>query len=131
MIEHEPLMLPGFGLIEPERVVSTDDLFAVIRDKYPVSIGHTLIVARRGVQFFRDLTAEEKMRLMDLVSEVQNALLRSTRKPDGFNLGVNDGPAAGQTIPQFHFHVIPRYVNDVSDARGGLRWIIPERARYW
>jgi len=51
--------------------------------------------------------------------------------PDGFNLGINDGEAAGQTMGQFHFHVIPRYRGDVPDPRGGVRWVIPSKARYW
>lgn len=51
--------------------------------------------------------------------------------PDGFNLGVNDGKAAGLTMPQFHFHLMPRYTGDVPDARGGMRWVIPAKARYW
>jgi diadenosine tetraphosphate (Ap4A) HIT family hydrolase len=131
MHEREPLTLPGFGVIEPERVVSVDELFAVVRDKYPVSPGHTLIIARRPVQFFRDLTDAEKVRLMELVTEIQTTLLQTSPKPDGFNLGVNDGRAAGQTIAQFHFHVIPRFVGDVSDARGGIRWVKPDCARYW
>jgi diadenosine tetraphosphate (Ap4A) HIT family hydrolase len=131
MHEREPLTLPGFGVIEPERLVSVDELFAVVRDKYPVSPGHTLIIARRAVQLFRNLTAAEKMRLMELVTETQTALLQTSPKPDGFNLGVNDGPAAGQTIPQFHFHAIPRYVGDVSDPRGGVRWVKPGMAKYW
>ena len=54
-----------------------------------------------------------------------------TPKPDAFNLGLNDGPAAGQTMPQLHFHVIPRYTGDVPDPRGGIRHIIPSKARYW
>ena len=52
-------------------------------------------------------------------------------KPDAFNLGLNDGLAAGQTMPQLHFHVIPRYTGDVPDPRGGIRHIIPSKARYW
>lgn len=52
-------------------------------------------------------------------------------KPDGFNLGLNDGEVAGQTIGQLHFHIIPRYNNDVPDPRGGIRWVIPSRAIYW
>ncbi len=52
-------------------------------------------------------------------------------KPDAFNLGLNDGPAAGQTMPQLHFHVIPRYTGDVPDPRGGIRHIIPSKAAYW
>jgi len=51
--------------------------------------------------------------------------------PDGFNLGVNDGKAAGQTMPQFHFHVIPRHGGDVTDPRRGVRWVIPAKAKYW
>ena len=54
-----------------------------------------------------------------------------SRAPDAFNLGLDYGPAAGQTIPQLHFHVIPRYVGDVLDPRGGIRFVIPEKARYW
>ena len=54
-----------------------------------------------------------------------------TPSPEGFNLGVNDGLAAGQTMPQFHFHVIPRRSGDVADPRGGLRWVIPDKAKYW
>jgi len=50
---------------------------------------------------------------------------------EDFNIGLNDGPAAGQTMPQFHLHVIPRRMGDVPDPRGGVRWVIPERARYW
>jgi diadenosine tetraphosphate (Ap4A) HIT family hydrolase len=131
MREAESLNLPGFGVIDPERVIQVDELFAVVRDKYPVSPGHTLIIAQRAVQRFSDLTTAEKARLMELVSEVQNALLRAVPKPDGFNLGVNDGPAAGQTMLQFHFHVIPRYTGDVADPRGGVRWVIQDKAKYW
>lgn len=131
MSEPAPLALPSFGQIESERIISTDDLFAVVRDKYPVSPGHTLIIARRPVQFFRDLSVAERMRLVELVIIVQDSFLGSDLAPDGFNLGINDGPAAGQTIPQFHFHVIPRFAGDVADPRGGIRWVKPDQANYW
>ena len=126
------LELPAFGTIEPDRVLAQDDLFAVVRDKYPVAPGHTLIIPRRPVERFRELTATEKARLVEWVDWAQ-AHLQATLAPapDGFNLGVNDGKAAGQTMPQFHFHVIPRYTGDVPDARGGVRWVIPAKARYW
>ena len=52
-------------------------------------------------------------------------------QPDAFNIGINDGPAAGQTVPHLHLHLIPRYEGDVLDARGGVRWVIPEKADYW
>jgi len=120
-----PLELAAFGLIEPHRVLSQDDLFAVVQDKYPVSRGHTLVIPRRSVQRFGDLTTPEKARLLELVDWTLRHLKATlSPAPDGFNLGINDGPAAGQTMPQFHFHIIPRYVGDVADPRGGVRWVI-------
>ncbi len=127
-----PVELPVFGWIDAERVLAQDELFAVVLDKYPVTPGHTLIIPRRLVQFLRELTAAELGRLMEWASWAErcaeNAL---SPRPEGFNLGVNDGPAAGQTMPQFHLHVIPRYPGDVPDPRGGVRWVIPDKARYW
>jgi diadenosine tetraphosphate (Ap4A) HIT family hydrolase len=126
------LRLPTFGLIEPERVLATDDLFAVVSDKFPVSPGHTLIVPRRPLTRFRELNAAEKSRLLVWVEWAQNRLLATlSPAPDAFNLGVNDGKAAGQTMPQFHFRVIPRHSGDVPDPRGGIRWVIPGKAKYW
>jgi diadenosine tetraphosphate (Ap4A) HIT family hydrolase len=126
------LTLPAFGLIEPERVLATDDLFAVVSDKFPVSPGHILIIPRRPLIRFRELNALEKTRLLEWVEWAQERLLQTrTPPPEAFNLGVNDGKAAGQTIPQFHFHVVPRQHGDVPDPRGGIRWVIPEKAKYW
>ncbi len=126
------VILPAFGSIEASRVVAADDLFVVIRDGFPVSPGHMLIIPRRAAQRFAELTETEKARLMTWVSWVQDHVSQNTeRKPDGFNLGVNDGSVAGQTVPQFHFHVIPRYTGDVTDPRGGVRWVISEKAKYW
>lgn len=128
---NERVVLPAFGEIEPERVVAVDGLFAVILDKFPVSPGHTLIIPRRALLRFAELNPEERVGLLNWVDWVQRRLQGLSPVPDGFNLGLNDGPAAGQTMPQFHFHVIPRYQADVSDPRGGVRWVIPGKARYW
>ena len=125
------MVLPAFGRIEPERVLVVDQLFAVVKDKFPVTPGHTLIIPRRAVLRFADLNASERARLLELVAWTQRHLSAITPLPEGFNLGVNDGPAAGQTIAQFHFHVIPRRNGDVTDPRGGVRWVIPEKAQYW
>ena len=126
------LMLPAFGEIEAARLLALDDLFAVVSDKYPVSPGHTLIIARRPVIRFRELTGAEKARLLVWIDWTQEHLASNlSPAPDGFNLGLNDGPAAGQTMPQLHFHVIPRYTGDVPDPRGGIRHVIPGKARYW
>jgi diadenosine tetraphosphate (Ap4A) HIT family hydrolase len=128
----QELILPAFGLIEPERVLAVDDLFAVVGDKFPISPGHVLIIPRRPLTRFQELNAVEKSRLMGWVewahARLQQAL---TPAPEAFNLGVNDGKAAGQTMPQFHFHIIPRYTGDVADPRGGVRWVIPAKAKYW
>lgn len=126
------LTLPAFGLIEPERVLAADDLFAVVSDKFPVSAGHTLIIPRRALTRFQALSAKEKLRLLEWVEWAQNRLLAmQSPPPAAFNLGVNDGKAAGQTIAQFHFHVIPRWSGDVADPRGGVRWVVPDKAKYW
>ena len=126
------LKLPAFGEIETGRVLALDDLFAVVSDKFPISPGHSLIIARRPAAWFQELTGAEKARLLVWIGWAQEHLaLHLQPKPDGFNLGLNDGPAAGQTMPQFHFHVIPRYAGDVSDPRGGIRHIIPLKAAYW
>jgi diadenosine tetraphosphate (Ap4A) HIT family hydrolase len=129
--DHSELVLPAFGVIEPERVLAQDELFAVVRDKFPVTPGHTLIIPKRTVQRFRDLTEAEQARLLKWVSWAQDFLTHEQQPPaEDFNLGVNDGPAAGQTMPQFHFHIIARRIGDVADPRGGLRWVIPDKAKY-
>ncbi len=126
------LNLPAFGLIEPERVLASDDLFAVVSDKFPISPGHTLIIPRRPRTRFQELNAAEKSRLLEWVEWTQERLQQSlSPAPEAFNLGVNDGKAAGQTMPQFHFYVIPRHTGDVADPRGGVRWVIPAKAKYW
>jgi diadenosine tetraphosphate (Ap4A) HIT family hydrolase len=128
----DTITIPAFGKIGSEDVLAHDELFVVLRDKYPVSPGHTLIVARRAVARFHGLTQEERMRLLFWTDWTQRHLTETlTPKPDAFNFGLNDGAAAGQTKPQFHFHIIPRYTGDVPDPRGGVRYVIPSKARYW
>lgn len=101
-----------------------------IRDKYPVSEGHTLIIPRRHIRSLFDLQAEEQAGMWSMVAEVRAFLVRQFA-PDGFNLGVNDGDAAGQTVDHAHVHLIPRRRGDQPDPRGGVRNIFPEHARYW
>jgi diadenosine tetraphosphate (Ap4A) HIT family hydrolase len=126
------LSISGFGLIEPERIIAQDDLFLVAADKYPVSRGHTLLILKRAAARFTDLTQGEKTRLIHWLDwSIAHSQKTLQPKPDGFNIGTNDGAAAGQTIPQLHWHVIPRYAGDVRDPRAGIRFVIPERARYW
>jgi diadenosine tetraphosphate (Ap4A) HIT family hydrolase len=101
-----------------------------IADAFPLNPGHMLVLPRRHEPDFLALRPEE----LEAVANVARALVRDLKgeaHPDGFNLGVNVGPAAGQTIDHAHLHVIPRYAGDVAEPRGGIRWIIPARAPYW
>ena len=97
---------------------------------FPVSPGHTLIVPRRHEPDFFALTPDEQAAVVSLVNPVR-AALDEHYGPDAYNLGVNAGKAAGQTIQHAHLHVIPRYAGDVAEPRGGVRWVLPETARYW
>lgn len=90
------------------------------------------IIPRRALTRFQELNAAEKLRLLAWVEWAQEQLRKTlTPPPEAFNFGVNDGRAAGQTMPQFHFHIIPRHNGDVADPRGGIRWVIPAKAKYW
>jgi diadenosine tetraphosphate (Ap4A) HIT family hydrolase len=92
--------------------------------------GHTLVIPRKHVSSIYELTAEEQSAIWSLVAEVRERLLTGL-KPDAFNIGLNDGLAAGQTVEHAHVHVIPRRKGDVPDPRGGIRWIIDDKANYW
>lgn len=111
-------------------VLCVSTLSAALYDRYPVSPGHCLLVPRRHVTLFFDLTTEEQRDLFELVPTVRKTL-DDCWKPDAYNIGLNVGEAAGQTVPHTHLHLIPRFIGDVPDPRGGVRWIIPKRAQYW
>jgi diadenosine tetraphosphate (Ap4A) HIT family hydrolase len=111
-------------------LVAENALAAAFFDAFPVSPGHCLAVPRRHESSFLALSPEEQAAVWALVAPVRDRI-ESDRTPDGYNLGVNIGEAAGQTIGHAHLHVIPRYRGDMPDPRGGIRWIIPARARYW
>ncbi|MDN5250330.1 HIT family protein [Betaproteobacteria bacterium LSUCC0117] len=120
----------AFCKLPRERVAASSEHGMVIRDAYPISDGHTLIIPKRHIGSFFDLTSAE---LSDLFALLNNAKTNLDRElsPDGYNVGINDGPVAGQTIPHLHIHLIPRYKGDRADPRGGVRWIVPEKADYW
>jgi diadenosine tetraphosphate (Ap4A) HIT family hydrolase len=127
--------MPHEGCVVCDRLLSGDlvaesPLAAAFPDAFPLSPGHTLIVPRRHESAFWALRETEKAALWELVGAVKHHV-ESRLSPHGYNLGMNIGEAAGQTVGHVHLHVIPRYRGDVPDARGGVRWIIPNRARYW
>jgi len=113
----------------PQIILSNDHSMAIY-DGYPVTSGHTLIVPKRHISSFFEATKEEQTAMFDLLSEMRQCL-QAERSPDGFNIGINDGIAAGQTVMHLHIHLIPRYSGDTRDPRGGVRWIFPDKAAYW
>lgn len=98
-------------------------------DKYPVNKGHLLVVPFRHVSDFFDLTDDERCAVFVLVDDAK-LLLDKKYKPDGYNIGINVGKAAGQTVWHVHVHVIPRYNGDMDEPRGGVRGVIPDKQKY-
>lgn len=116
--------LPG------HRIIAISEYGVVIRDGYPISPGHTLIIPRRHIGSFFDLFPDERSDLLKLLDAAKKETDQKYA-PQGYNIGINDGAAAGQTVPHLHIHLIPRYEGDREDPRGGVRWIIPDKADYW
>jgi len=114
---------------DPRGLSLQHDLAYSARDTYPTSPGHTLVIPRRHVASFFDLTMEEVTACMALIQEEKKRLDEEFH-PDGYNIGVNVGRAAGQSIFHVHIHIIPRYKGDVENPQGGVRHVIPERAHY-
>ena len=112
-----------------KRSAVLNDLCYTRYDRYPVNPGHLLVVPFRHVAEFFDATDDEQAALLALVREAK-WFLDGRFHPDGYNIGVNVGQAAGQTVMHVHVHVIPRYAGDVEDPRGGVRGVIPERRGY-
>lgn len=121
---------PFCGSVAAGDVVEANAHAVVFADGYPVVAGHTLVVPRRHVASVFDLAVEEYAALWALVAEVRARLAAGTGA-GGFTIGVNDGEAAGQTVGHAHVHVIPRRAGDVNDPRGGVRWVLPDRAACW
>ncbi len=101
----------------------------VIYDKYPVTEGHCLVIPHRVFDDYFNSTNDEVNGLNELVFKTKE-LLEKKYTPTGFNVGINCGEDAGQTVPHMHIHVIPRYKGDVEDPTGGVRGVIPEKQKY-
>lgn len=107
---------------DPRGVSLERELAYSARDSYPASPGHTLVIPRRHVASFFDLTPEEINACMELITD-ERKRLDEEFKPDGYNIGVNVGSAAGQSILHVHIHIIPRYKGDVENPQGGVRHV--------
>ena len=119
-----------FCAIRKEAVIAESRHAVAIRDRYPVSDGHSLVIPKAHAGSLFAQSAVVQADIWCLVARVRDEL-RSQFNPDGFNVGLNEGRAAGQTVQHTHVHLIPRYDGDVADPRGGIRRVVPEQATYW
>jgi len=119
-----------FCNIEQDRILWENDQAFVIYDGYPVSIGHALVIPKRHIGSFFETGTEERNALLAGL-DCAKQIIDNDYGPAGYNIGINDGQVAGQTVAHLHIHVIPRYQGDVEDPRGGVRWIFPDKAKYW
>jgi diadenosine tetraphosphate (Ap4A) HIT family hydrolase len=122
---------PSCRRIERRRdLIATRESAVAFADLHPLTPGHCLVVPVRHEPDFFELTRDEQDGIWELVWEVRE-LLMVERRAKAFNIGVNAGAAAGQIVRHSHVHLIPRYKGDVADPRGGVRCLIPDKARYW
>jgi len=119
-----------FCSLPTSRILFENQFVFSIYDGYPISEGHTLIIPKRHIASFFESTAAEQQALLTMLHQVK-AEIQQQHQPQGYNIGINDGLAAGQTVMHLHIHLIPRYEGDSADPRGGVRWIFPDRAKYW
>lgn len=118
-----------FCHLAPEQIIAENALCIAIRDEFPVSKGHTLIIPRRHVANYFDLTPEEIAEMQALMQKIKSQIDKDFH-PDGYNIGINVNAAAGQTIFHIHMHLIPRYTGDVDNPKGGVRGVIPSKQKY-
>jgi ATP adenylyltransferase len=114
--------------IDKEKIHENKFAFAIY-DGFPVSKGHSLVIPKRIVSSVFDLNDDEYNHIFILLRDVKKILLEKF-KPDGFNIGINNGTDAGQTVEHAHIHIIPRYKGDLKDPRGGVRNILPDNSGY-
>lgn len=119
-----------FCNLETSRIEKENQFALSFKDLYPVTEGHTLVIPKRHVQSFFDLTEEERSSILDLLVIQKEELMANDSLITGFNLGINDGADSGQTVMHCHVHLIPRRKGDMHNPRGGVRGVIPEKQSY-
>ena len=115
--------------VAADQIVVASELVYAMRDHFPVNPGHTLLIPKRHVETWFEASADEQRALFELLGQVK-AQLDVELKPDGYNIGINAGRAAGQTVMHLHVHLIPRFVGDVEEPAGGVRFVLPRRGNY-
>ena len=119
-----------FCSIPRDRIILENELIYAIRDNYPVTPLHSLIIPKRHVEDYFSLTKDELLSCDALLKEVKSSIKAEDESVNAFNVGINSGEAAGQTIFHCHIHLIPRRVGDVENPRGGIRHLIPGKGDY-
>ena len=119
-----------FCSIPRDRIISENDLTFAIRDNYPVTTLHSLIIPKRHVIDYFDLTNDELIACNDLIQKVKEQTLNKDKSVKAFNIGTNAGKMAGQSIMHCHIHLIPRRKGDVENPQGGVRSVIPKKQHY-
>jgi ATP adenylyltransferase len=119
-----------FCQLQAERIIASNALALAIRDNYPVTELHMLVIPKRHAPTFFDLFEPEKRAINQLLNGLRIEIMKKDASVSGFNIGMNSGDAAGQTISHAHVHLIPRRQGDVQDPRGGVRGVIPGKATY-
>ena len=112
-----------------DRTFDENDQYYVRWDLNPVAKGHSVIISKKHIESFFDLGKKELASFFDQLKKVKE-ITDEKFHPDGYNIGINEGEAAGRTIHHLHIHIIPRYKGDVENPRGGVRHVIPERGDY-
>jgi len=121
--------MKDFYELPSDRWILETKNFFVIEDGFPVSPGHCLIISKTVKETFFDLSPEEKEELVGIIDAVK-IIIEEDHAPDGYNIGMNCGVAAGQSVKHFHCHVIPRYAGDMENPKGGVRYCIPNKGFY-
>lgn len=119
-----------FCNLAKDRLIYSDSVANIFADGYPIAPGHLLITPKIHHRTIFDVPACQQAHLFSLINKAKSIICQS-HSPDGYNIGINNGEAAGQTVHHVHIHVIPRYEGDVDNPRGGVRWVMPEKAKYW
>ncbi|MDC3004239.1 HIT family protein [Candidatus Pelagibacter sp.] len=115
---------------EKLNIIYEDDIFFVIRDSFPVTKDHTLIILNNHNKSYFDLRNKDILQLNNILKFQKESLMQNDNTITGFNIGINQGESAGQTVMHLHIHLIPRRKGDIEDPRGGVRGVIPSKQKY-
>ncbi|MAW49463.1 MAG: HIT family protein [Gammaproteobacteria bacterium] len=110
--------------------IDENEFFFAIRDGYPVTPLHTLIIPQRHILSFFELDSTEQKHLFPFIEKQRNLILSKDSSVTGFNIGLNDGRDAGRSVDHLHIHLIPRRSGDMPNPRGGVRGVIPSKQKY-